>query len=364
MFREKKRGRWRVQRTVNGQRLSKDCSSRDEAERYEYELKHGLVKPALRRSETTFGLYADRWHEDYCKVHKAPSQWQRDRYCLDLHLVPPLREIRLRNLTKAHLLELQMLLRKKPGRSGQAMTPKSVNNLTALAKKMLQTAVDWDLLTENPWASVKPLRVPEKDYQWWTTEDLASFTEKALSIDPEMTRLVTVAFHTGLRPGELAALRAGDVSFKTGRITVKATIDMTTGLRSEATKGKRIRYPQMNQAVREALEPARFQPLDAPVFRPDLFWSLCRRFRKLCTAVGVPSMRFYDLRHSFASSLAMAGIDLMEIQRQIGHRSYQMTLRYAHLHPDRDNGVTEVLCAPKLHPRESGEVKSGGPRRT
>ena len=52
-----------------------------------------------------------------------------------------------------------------------------------------------------------------------------------------------------------------------------------------------------------------------------------------------------DPRHTFASCLAMAGADLVVIQKLMRHQSYQMTLRYAHLHPDHLRGATDILVS-------------------
>lgn len=361
MYRDKKTGRWRVIVTVNGQRVSKLCASRSEAERTEYELKHGLVKADTRRESVTFKVFADRWHERYCKVRKAPSQWRIDRCVIDRHLLPVLAEIRLSALKRAHLVELERALLAKPG-YGATLHPKTVNNVTGLAKRILAVAVEWDLLDVNPWASCRPLKSPERVFDYWTISEFQTFADRAASLNPLLTEIATVAFHTGLRAGELAGLNVDDVDFQTGKIRVRATRDLNTGEMRETTKSRRIRYVGLNRVARQVLERYRFRRGEL-VFPMDPFWNLAPRFRRLCRAAKVREMRFHDLRHSFASNLAMAGVPLLDIQREMGHQSYQMTLRYAHLHPDHGRGVTDVLCTPAAQPEE-GRPKSGGPRGT
>jgi hypothetical protein len=99
----------------------------------------------------------------------------------------------------------------------------------------------------------------------------------------------------------------------------------------------------MNGVVIAALSHARDLSSDESVFDVSLFGNARKRLERLAKRIGVKAIRFHDLRHTFASCLAMAGVDLMLIQKLMRHKSYQMTLRYAHLHPDQIKGATDVL---------------------
>jgi len=78
-------------------------------------------------------------------------------------------------------------------------------------------------------------------------------------------------------------------------------------------------------------------------FSKDTYDSIKKSFKKSCTRVGINDFRFHDLRHTFASHLVMAGIDLRTVMELLGHKDLKMTLRYAHLAPSHTKNALNVL---------------------
>ena len=68
-----------------------------------------------------------------------------------------------------------------------------------------------------------------------------------------------------------------------------------------------------------------------------------KRFKKLLKRTGIDNFKFHDLRHTFASHLAMKGVELNMIRELLGHKSIQMTLRYSHLSPSHKKQAVEIL---------------------
>jgi integrase len=148
--------------------------------------------------------------------------------------------------------------------------------------------------------------------------------------------MVTVAIHTGMRKGELRGLRWADVDFATGTLHIP---------QDKAGGG---RWVALNSVAREALLSIK---RDQTVMSPWVFCSVQRRFlhnlerywRPALQAAGIPDFRFHDLRRTFASRLAMDGVDLYTVQRAGGWRTQVMVQRYAHLSPDHIRAAVERL---------------------
>lgn len=361
------RDKWRVfWYAADGRRHSRLFSSQDEAQLFELKLRQGEIARE-KVDQFTFADWAERWLETYSKTRKHESQWGKDRLLIERFLVPAFGRKWVTSLRRGDLLQLMARLRVEPSpKTKRPLAPKSVNNIAALAKKIMSDAVQHDLVQQNPFVGVQMLRVTQKPMAFWTIDERERFIAGAKLIDPAFTEAVIVACHTGLRLGELTALQRRDLDFARGKILVRASYNHELGKRFENTKGRDIAEVPMNQAVRAALESRATMPSEAAVFPRVLLSSACHRLQKLCAAVGVTPLRFHDLRHTFASTLAMAGVDLMQIQRLMRHKSYQMTLRYAHLHPDHLRGVTDVLCVSGTQTAHKLTLvgKSGGPTRT
>ena len=142
-----------------------------------------------------------------------------------------------------------------------------------------------------------------------------------------MKGFVVTALNTGMRKGELFALKWADVSFESGEIRVRKT------------KGRRFRVIPMNDLLlgtlrrhpRSSKGPYVFCNADGSPWR-DVRTS----YRSVLRAAKLPiDLTFHDLRHTFVSNLVMAGEDLRTVAELAGHRDIRTTMRYAHLAPGK-----------------------------
>jgi len=147
--------------------------------------------------------------------------------------------------------------------------------------------------------------------------------------------IIVVALNTGMRKGEILNLKWDDLDFRQKIIYL---------LNTKNNEKKEI---PMNQVVFYTLFKVKKHPESPYVFcnkdgKP--YGSVKTAFRNALKKAGIKNFRFHDLRHTFASHLVMAGVDLNTVKELLGHKDIKMTLRYAHLSPDHKRRAVETLC--------------------
>jgi integrase len=157
--------------------------------------------------------------------------------------------------------------------------------------------------------------------------------------DWQDAEIVRVAAYAGLRQGELLALRWRDIDFAGSALTIARA--MSAGVESSTKSGLVRRVPLADQAAAALDRMSRREHFTTPgdlVFcnvlgRPLDDSALRRRYRRAQAAAGVRPLRFHDLRHTFGSLLAMRGVDVVTIQKAMGHSTLATTSRYLHARP-------------------------------
>jgi site-specific recombinase XerD len=215
--------------------------------------------------------------------------------------------------------------------------PASVNRELAFLKRTYNVAIADGLLETNPVRQVKLLQENNARVRYLTDSEEIRLRAEMRETD---WAIVALALHTGLRRGELFALRWDDVDFTTNVLTIPRT------------KAGRTRHVPMNAAVRailEALESRGRSPYVLPSAQgstPRHAHDFVRRvFASALKRAQIDAFRWHDLRHTFASRLVMRGVDLRTVQELLGHADIRMTLRYSHLSPAHLLAAVERLLA-------------------
>ncbi len=140
--------------------------------------------------------------------------------------------------------------------------------------------------------------------------------------------MVLLFLHTGLRRGEVFNLNWADVDLDRANLTVHGT----------GAKNQQTRHVPLNTEALAVLEGWRNQTKDDGLIFPgksgERFNNIRRSWSGVLDAANISGFRLHDLRHTFASRLVMAGVDLNTVRELLGHSDYAMTLRYAHLAPE------------------------------
>jgi integrase len=211
--------------------------------------------------------------------------------------------------------------------------PSTVNRDLQCLRRMFNLAIVWRYATENPVKFVKFFREKNSRVRYLTREEFNRLLERC----PESLKpMVIVAAHTGMRQGELLALRWAETDLENGFASI-----------NDPKNGSPRKVP-LNHTSRELLCRLHDVSKAEKVFcdgggEPYCSRTLQWQFRRAVKEAKIENFRFHDIRHTCASWLAMAGVPLLAIKEILGHKDIRMTLRYSHLAPDQRVDAVKLL---------------------
>lgn len=333
-------GKWRARWVdAKGKQHSKNFDDHRSAAAHENKMKAEVdeVRKGLRAPtpvRRTCSQVFDEWLNTRAKSKRSGGD---DFSIIKLHLRPAFGHCQL---DKVGVEDAERFIRSKAH-----LSKKTVHNLLTLFIATLNFAHDLGWLLRVPRIKKPRVRMHSTDYQYLRTdEELRRFLLASQKADPVIHPLYATAVYTGARAGELAGLRWEDVDFDKRLITIQRSFD-------GPTKAEDVRYVPILDALLPILRAWRLCSCERVVFPSEagtMFRNSSRAFQEVLHRVlargGFPKVtrggrtrpyiRFHDLRHTFASQWMMRGGDLFKLQRILGHKSSQMTQRYAHLSPE------------------------------
>ncbi len=380
-----KSGRYRVRvRLPDGRRVGGLFDTREEAESFRATLvderrqmveRGEIVVEPKREEPMTLARWGETWLQRR-RDQKILRGVDNDVRVWRCHVVGtamaaiPLVELRPRDLREW----LRELLAKTTSRGGKTHTlrTQTLKNIFNLVRKALSDACEDELIPSNPAIGVKVKAPRESPETTFLSAEEVALVETTSAI-PERARLLyLVAIYTGLREGELWALRWGDVTLTGDRkeLTVRHSHE-------HAPKNGKVQSIPLLPGARKALDRLQALALDDDAAGPDdlVFpaprggarprgddggWS-SRKVRGVHRVghreqIGIKRpVRFHDLRHTFASHLVMGTwtsepLPIVEVSRFLRHSGVGVTQRYAHLSPDHLHGRVARLTATKSTP--------------
>jgi integrase len=355
------RPRWYVRyRDPAGEQRTKTFDRRVDAERYltgveSSKLSGSYIDPA--RSRVTVGEWADRWLAG--QAHLKPTTRERYAGIVRKHIRPRWGTTRLADVTHA---EVQSWVTKL----SHASEPATVRKIHRVLSLILTLAVRDSRLLRNPAADIKLPRPQSTEQRYLTHEqvhDLACAAagpakpNKHRRLDERQNdqyRLIVLFLgYTGVRFGEMAALRVRRVDFLRRRATIAESVTLLGSTQVWGTpKGHEKReVPIPRFLVDQLAEHVRGKSPDDLVFsgvrgggalRAPIFRRAA--FDRAAEAIGMAGLHPHELRHTAASLAIAAGADVKVVQRMLGHKSATMTLdQYGHLFDDRLDDVADRL---------------------
>lgn len=354
----KKRQKWY---TVHG--------SKKDAERELRRLLHEMDTGAfVEPSKLTVGEYLTQWLE-YVKMQVSGPTYDRYEAIVRLHLTPRLGKIPLHKLSPLQIQKAyaQMMADGNHHKAG-GVSPRTAATHHRVLHRALDQAVKWQLLSRNPAENVEPPRYQRREMRVLDEEGVRELLDAARESQVYLPILLAVT--TGMRSGEILALRWEDIDLASGTATIRRTMAQGRGLyfkEPKTAKSRRlVRLPGItvealkeahrNQAQHKLLLGASYKQNDLVCCQPDggPIWpsNLREGFHRVLGRIG-KSMRFHDLRHTHATLLLRQGVNPKIVSERLGHSNIGLTLdTYSHVLPDMQEEVVRKLdetFTPKRH---------------
>ena len=351
-------------RDPSNRERSKTFKKTSDADRFaasvETDMARGLwVSPD--RGLLRFSHYAAVW---LSTLEAKPKTIAGYESILNRWVLPRFGEVRISRVTWNSIEEFKVELL-DAGKSAQ-----TTRNILNVVKPILQVAVRDGAIPTNPAHDVRlPKQKTSTVARFETSETITALAE---SMDPQSGLIVLVAAFTGLRAGECAALRVGDVDLLRKRLTVRESVSEVHGRALlESTKNGKIRAVALPPSLCDRLanhfadrctasDPTSFvfTSPDGSILRHSNFYK--RIFKPATESFGLDGFRFHDLRHTCAAMLIQDGAHPRAIMERLGHSSITVTLdRYGHLFPALDEALTEGLER-RLQEAFSDDVRPAG----
>ncbi len=314
-------------------------------------------------------LRFEEWLADFLDGRVVEDETaRRDRGVIANHLEPHWAGWQLRAITPS---KVQSWVSKM---QAAGVGPHAIRHAYNLLSTMMRAAKKDGLIEASPCQDINLPATPEKLPEWFTHEQLEAICKQLPSSYVAGAQLMAWC---GLRWGEAAGLRAGDVKFLRRRLTVIGVMPQRGGVWKE--------YPKTSKSRREIpVEPQVLEllaPLAAGKAPGELLFLTDRPFRGECRPwsganwrvrwhkaiadaqaarpeLDVPGYAPHALRHSAASWLVQQGVPLYDVQKLLGHESFAITQRYAHLAPDAHDAVEQAWK--RLRSRERGPEAADG----
>jgi integrase len=351
---EEKDGKRRRKRKVYYGRTERDVEGK--LNRARVERARGLRPPTDERQR--LGAFLTRWLHESVRFTVRPSSFDGYERLVRLHVAPHIADKVLARLDAQDLASLY-------GRLLDAgLNPNTVRHVHVVLHRALRQAERWGLIPRNVADLVDAPRAARQEMTVLTAEQSRRLLETAQ--DDPLYALYVLALTTGMRSGELLALKWADVDWERGALRIRRQIGRTSqGLAfSEPKTAKGRRTISLSALAVDALRGHRAAQVEArlqlgPYWRDeDLVFTNAlrgplerqnvhvRSWKPLLQRAGLPDIRFHDLRHSAATLLLSLGEHPKVVQERLGHATIAVTMDiYSHVMPELQRETAGKLDA-------------------
>ncbi|TVX83698.1 site-specific integrase [Peribacillus simplex] len=239
----------------------------------------------------------------------------------------------------------------------------TIHLIFRIVSASLKKAKVLKLIKDNPAVGIALPKIKRKEIRVWSLEQVNFFISQAKKIK-RLTRChigFLISIFTGMRQGEILGLRWKDIDFDAQTIFVRQTLTQYAEIKAGAKNEASVRSIHIPNKLVDELKIYRKQVVQEKLFHGQSYHDndlvVCtrdgkpmipRNFRKefynLVEKVGLPKIRFHDLRHTHATILIQQNVNVKLISERLGHSDIETTLNtYSHVLPDMQKSVSDKL---------------------
>lgn len=326
------------------------------------------IKDVQPNNITVFGLYSEYLINQ--KGALRETTYEKNKQLIELYILPLLGQTPLKKLTLQLLQKWKISIENSETTKNTPFSLQYKQKIFSVFRGLLNYGVRMEYIPSNPLAKLgnfKDVNALKKEMDYYTPDEFLKFistareyakeTEKSKGILNEWEYYVffNIAFYTGMRKGEINALKWSDISDNIIHVTRSISQKLKGGDRETPPKNKTsVRDIQIPLPLSEALSEHYKRYKQIKNFNNN--WRICggenclrdstidKRNSKYAELAEIKKIRLHDFRHSHASLLANNGINIQEIARRLGHSSVEMTWNvYSHLYPKEEERAIEIL---------------------
>lgn len=292
-------------------------------------------------------LFAKKWLTE--EVLKQSPNTYDDYYSkLKNHIIPYLKDYRLKNITRDKIQELinYLCTKKSMTKKGELLKPVTIKHIINILSSMLDYAVELHMIVINPCHDLKFPKTEKYEKEVYNIDEIKILVKYLQELKPQNKALYTLFLTTGLRRGEIAGLWWEDIDFNNKTISVKRAYYKTKIKGNVTTKPKSrysirtvglsdlaisclLEYKEEQQMLKNTLHrywkdsPNVFTDELGEVLSPD---AISSRWRRLVKKLPLKKIRLHDLRASFATYLVYSKTPIADISKTLGHSRISTTV--------------------------------------
>ncbi|PEJ37519.1 site-specific integrase [Peribacillus butanolivorans] len=316
-----------------------------------------LENEFLDLTHMTYGKYMEEWLQERKSRLQASTFEIHSIYYRNV-IKPRLSLLKLQQITPMQIQKFVTDLV-----NNTSYSEHTVHLIFRIVSASLKKAKILKLIKDNPTTGITLPKIKRTELNVWSLEQVNFFIREAKNIK-RLTRChigFLLSIFTGMRQGEILGLRWKDIDFKAQLIFVRQTLTQNTEIKAGAKNEASVRSIYIPSKLLDELRIQRkliieeklllgssYHDFDLVICTKSGKPMIPRNFRKefynLTEKIGLPKIRFHDLRHTHATILIQQNVNVKLISERLGHADIETTLNtYSHVLPDMQKSVSDKL---------------------